>query len=128
MGHSTSSGTIFRKFPARPSEILMKICIDIVHGPKLSFLKYFGPTLHIYFVRYRLKHQLHFCKCAKSSNKLSFLNPYLGKVLKVRSSGPKIEKWGRSSTTNSKNYVNFKKNRRFCLKGPLIHLCPEWFI
>jgi len=45
-----------------------------------------------------------------------------------RSSGPKIWKWGRSSTTNSKNYVNFNKNRHFWLKGPLIHLCPEWFI
>jgi len=30
-----------------------------------------------------------------------------------RSSGPKIGKWGRSSTPNSKNYVNFYKNRRF---------------
>jgi len=32
--------------PARPSQILMKICIDILHGPKLTFLKYFGPTLY----------------------------------------------------------------------------------
>jgi len=45
-----------------------------------------------------------------------------------RSSSPKSGKWGRSSTPNSKNYVNFNKNRRFWQKGPLIHLFPEWFI
>jgi len=41
MGHSTSTDQMA---PARPSRILMKICINVTHGLKLTSLKYFDPT------------------------------------------------------------------------------------
>jgi len=44
--HSTSIDQIFGKVPARPLSILMKICVNVAHGAKLTFLKYFGPTLY----------------------------------------------------------------------------------
>jgi len=37
---------IFGKVPARPSRISIKICINVAHGPKLTFQKYFGLTLY----------------------------------------------------------------------------------